>query len=88
MKRITASFPIDNVYLFKKQMLNWANRFGICCFMDSHGYHDKYYRYDCLVAANAHTIFSPAENILAQLDNFYAKHNVSFGCYEMDINMM
>ena len=43
--------------------------------MDSHAYHDKYYRYDCLVAANAHTIFSPAEDILAQLDNFYAKHN-------------
>lgn len=56
-------------------MLNWANRFGICCFMDSHDYHDKYHRYDCLVAADAYKIFSPAEHILTQLDNFYAGNN-------------
>ena len=56
-------------------MLSWANRFGFCCFMDSHGYHDKYHRYDCLVAADAYKTFSPKKNILSQLDSFYSGNN-------------
>ncbi|SFP63436.1 para-aminobenzoate synthetase component 1 [Parafilimonas terrae] len=52
-------------------MLSWANRFGICCFMDSHHYVDEHHKYDCLVAVDAIKIFSPSENILSQLDNFY-----------------
>ncbi len=77
MKRTTASFPIDNILLFKRQMLSWANRFGICCFMDSHYYADKHHKYDCLVAVDAVKIFSPSENILSQLDNFY-KENIDW----------
>lgn len=53
------------------QMLNWANRFGICCFMNSYFYKDKYHSFDCLLAVNAVQIFSPEENILSQLDAFY-----------------
>ncbi len=32
-------------------MLNWASRFGICLFMDSNGYEDRYGRYECLLGA-------------------------------------
>ncbi|MFT4156126.1 anthranilate synthase component I family protein [Parafilimonas sp.] len=71
MKRVIASFPIDDILLFKKQMLNWASRFGICCFMDSHHYIDKYHNYDCLIAVDAIKVFSPSQNILSGLDKFY-----------------
>jgi para-aminobenzoate synthetase component 1 len=74
VKRTTASFPIDDILLFKKQMLSWANRFGICCFMDSHYYADKHHKYDCLVAVDAVKVFSPSENILSQLDHFYSEN--------------
>ncbi len=75
VKRISTSFHVDNISLFKKQMLDWANRFGICCFMDSHDYSDKYHRYDCLVAVESYTSFLPSGNIFAQLDTFYAENN-------------
>ena len=51
-------------------MLNWGNRFGICCFMDSQTYPDAYSRYDCLLAAGAVRIFSPQQNVLSQLKSF------------------
>ncbi|HEX5155272.1 MAG TPA: anthranilate synthase component I family protein [Parafilimonas sp.] len=75
MKRITTSFHVDNIHAFKKQMLNWSNRFGICCFMDSHDYNDQYYRYDCLVAVDCYKYFSPSINIFSQLDVFDARNN-------------
>jgi len=75
VQRITASFYVDNVNVFKAQMLNWINRFGICCFMDSHNYDDKYHRYDCLVGVDAYKSFSPRSNIFQQLDAFYSENN-------------
>ncbi|MEO8710513.1 MAG: anthranilate synthase component I family protein [Parafilimonas sp.] len=75
LNRISASFRITDIVVFKKQMLNWANQFGICCFMDSHNYNDKYCRYDCLVAVDSYKIFSPAANGLSQLDEFYNKND-------------
>ncbi len=75
MKRIAASFPINDVLLFKAQMLNWANRFSICCFMDSHEYADKYHKYDCLIAVDALKTFSPSKKKLSGLDDFYSENN-------------
>lgn len=54
-------------------MLNWANRFSICCFMDSHQYKDDLHEYDCLLAVGAKEIFCPAENILSSLKQFCNK---------------
>lgn len=34
-------------------MLNWANQFNICCFMDNNGYDGNHHSYECLVAAGA-----------------------------------
>lgn len=34
-------------------MLNWANQFNICCFMDNHGYDASLHSYECLVAVGA-----------------------------------
>jgi len=55
-------------------MLNWCNRFSICCFMNSHAYPDNYSRFDCLIAAGAITVFSPEKNILPQLTTFTQQH--------------
>jgi para-aminobenzoate synthetase component 1 len=56
-------------------MLSWANRFNICCFLDNHQYHSTHQTVECLVAAGAVQIFSPKENILAQLSEFTQQHN-------------
>src|SRR4051812_48724679 len=75
MQRISASYHVNNINQLKAQMLNWANRFGICCYMDSHDYNDKYHKYDCLVAVDVYTSISARSGILLQLEEFYAKHN-------------
>ena len=56
-------------------MLSWANRFNICCFLDNHQYHSSYQAVECLAAAGAVQIFSPKENILAQLSELTLQHN-------------
>jgi len=66
-----ASFHVKNISLFKRQMLNWANQFSICCFLDSHSYEDKYHLFDCLLAIDSVGTFCPEENILGQLNDFY-----------------
>ncbi len=70
MKRTTASFFIPNIDACKQQIVNWANRFTICCFLDNHHYHSAQQSVECLAAAGAVQVFSPKENILAQLDQF------------------
>jgi para-aminobenzoate synthetase component 1 len=75
VKRTTASFSIQNIDLIKQQMLNWANRFNICCFLDNHQYHSAHQTVECLVAAGAVQIFSPEKNILSQLSEFNKLHN-------------
>lgn len=57
------------------QMLHWANRFSICCFMNSHLYEDKYHSFDCLLAVDAIQIFSLKKNIFPELDEFYNNCN-------------
>ncbi len=55
-------------------MLNWANRFNICCFLDNHQYHSTHQSMECLVAAGAVEIFSPDKNIFPQLKEFSNRH--------------
>lgn len=55
-------------------MLNWGNRFSICCFMDSHAYPDVYSRFDSLLAAGAAHTFSANEHVLPQLTTFIQQH--------------
>jgi para-aminobenzoate synthetase component I len=62
----------NNVVSFKQQMLNWTSRFNICCFLDNHQYTAAYHSAECLAAAGAVTVFSPATNILHKLKEFYS----------------
>jgi para-aminobenzoate synthetase component I len=66
-------FSIEVTPAFKTQMLNWANRFSICCFMDNHNYSSAQHSYDCLVAAGAYRwMKQPAGKAFDQLKAFEA----------------
>ncbi len=55
-------------------MLSWANRFNICCFLDNHGYHHTSQRYECLLAADAVHVYTPAQQALNGLAAFLQQH--------------
>src|SRR5580700_10014159 len=53
-KRRFVSFPITDLQKTKRQMLTWASRVGIFCFLDNHGYPagiDP--EFECLLAVGA-----------------------------------
>jgi len=75
VKRITATFSIQHIDVLKQQMLNWANRFNICSFLDNHQYNSNYPGVECLVAAGAVQVFNPTENILPQFSSFCRQQN-------------
>ncbi len=56
-------------------MLNWANRFNICSFLDNHHYSSNYPGVECLVAVGAAQVFNPTENILDELSSFCKQQN-------------
>lgn len=47
------AFSLNITATHKQQMLNWANQFNICCFMDNNGYPGSHHRYESIVAAGA-----------------------------------
>jgi para-aminobenzoate synthetase component 1 len=48
-------------------MLNWANRFNIFLFLDSHGYADKYSAQEWIIGAGAIDQFEPGHDVLNNL---------------------
>ncbi|MBX2925239.1 MAG: anthranilate synthase component I family protein [Chitinophagaceae bacterium] len=71
MKRTFRSFPVDNFIKIRWQMLNWANQFNICCFLDSHQYRLPHREVECLAAAGATKYISlPAGAAFSQLQSF------------------
>ena len=86
MQRNTASFPVTDIDKFKQQMLSWANQFSICCFLDNSNYNDKHHSYECLLATEAVDLFSPQQNILAAIKEFYKAHgDWLFGHFNYDL---
>lgn len=57
------------------QMLNWASRFNICCFLDNHQYSSVYQTVECLAAVGAVKTFSATQQILPQLRLFCQNNN-------------
>lgn len=57
-------------------MLNWANQFGICCFLDNNAYDFKHSSYECIAGVGAiNSITAAAGNALQQLKTFQQEHN-------------
>jgi para-aminobenzoate synthetase component I len=75
LTRKFVSFPIKDPAYKKLQMLNWANRFNICCFLDNNEYKSPYHEVECLLAAGAvHTLTAAAGNAFEQLQQFGNTH--------------
>lgn len=74
MNKSTAGFTVSDITFFKKQMLNWANRFNIFLFLDSHGYRDQYSAQEWVLAAGAAAEFNAKENALQSLEQFQQQH--------------
>lgn len=56
-------------------MLNWGNRFNICCFLDNHKYHLSHSSIECVVAAGSlHQIVANAGTAFTELADFYQEH--------------
>lgn len=47
------AFSLKFTATHKQQMLNWANQFNICCFMDNNSYSGSHHNYELIVAAGA-----------------------------------
>ena len=74
MQRSTASFTISDINHFKQQIVNWANRFTVCCCLDNHHYGHTVSTCECLVGAGAISIFSAETHSLNLLDNYLDKN--------------
>ncbi|HYE54305.1 MAG TPA: aminodeoxychorismate synthase component I, partial [Chitinophagaceae bacterium] len=68
-------------------MLNWVNRFNICCFLDDHQYALSPHTYECLAGAGAiDIIHAPAGNAYTRLKEFASLHNDwLFGHFAYDL---
>ncbi len=86
MKRNTATCQVKDINEFKQQMLNWANRFNIFLFLDSHNYKDKYSGEEWILAADATKKFLPKENLFDDLKTFInTNKNWIFGHLNYDL---
>lgn len=72
VNRTTATFTVPDTTIFKTQMLNWANRFNICSFLDNHQYHSTHHAVECLVGVGAVQTFDATANILPAFSQFLA----------------
>ncbi len=70
--RTSATFTIANFIEFKQQMLDWANQFNICCFLDNHQYQFKHSTVECLLAVNAINTFTTQLNCVEEFTKFCA----------------
>ena len=87
MKRAFVSFPVNDFYKTKLQVLSWANRFNTCCFLDNHEYTSQQHSYECLVGAgNLKSIDVDAGSAFAHLKQF-AQENDDwlFGHFSFDL---
>lgn len=52
-------------------MLNWANQFNICCFLDNNDYSSPYHRYEAILATESlSSLLMPAGNALPALQQY------------------
>lgn len=67
---------IDNVSLFKQQLLVWSNQFREALFLDSNNHHTLYSNYDCILAVDAFTsITTDFQNAFDDLHQYQSQTN-------------
>ena len=77
----------NEVDVFKKKALQWANTFSVCCCLDSNQYLDPYTQYDYLIAVGARDeIQTKTSGSFSALRNFYEKHATwIFGLFSYEL---
>jgi para-aminobenzoate synthetase component 1 len=68
-------------------MLNWGNRFNICCFLDNHEYHESHSSAECILAAGSlGSISENAGSAFEKLQSFYdSDPDWIFGFFAYDL---
>lgn len=57
-------------------MLDWANQFGICCFLDDHQYRLREHSFECILAVNAENVLHTTKGeAFEQLQTFIDQNN-------------
>ena len=89
-ERNFVSLPIPNFEWTKRQMLTWASRVGICCFLDNHGYRAEAgipATFECLLALGAvDTLECPAGDAFSTLKAWStARREWLFGHFNYDL---
>ncbi len=56
-------------------MLDWVNRFNICCFLDNHAYNSSHHSVECLAGAGVLKTFEPSGNFFDSLSTFVETAN-------------
>lgn len=86
MARVYHTFYVNDIPLIKQQMLNWANRFSICCFLNNNEYKSAYNSFECLTAVGLLKIFREENNFFESLTSFInSTDDWIFGHFNYDI---
>ncbi|HSU50689.1 MAG TPA: anthranilate synthase component I family protein [Segetibacter sp.] len=75
MTRVYHSFRVEDIKVIKQQMLSWASRFNICCFLDSQQYKSDYSSFECLLGVGALANFEPEADFFNSLSSFIDLNN-------------
>ncbi len=68
-------FNITDVQDFKQKALKWASSFDVFCYLDSNNFHDRYSKFDGLIAAGAkYQLTAAAGNAFDELQAFREEH--------------
>lgn len=69
-------FNPANIKVFKQKALHWAAGFDVCCYFDSNNFHDRYSRFDALIAVGVKDeLCTSTGNAFEQLAQFRAHHS-------------
>jgi para-aminobenzoate synthetase component 1 len=72
VKLETQRFSLNNYTVFKNQMLNWADRFNIFCFLDNNSYQTENAAFNCILAAGTRrSLELKPGHAFEQLKEFY-----------------
>ncbi|MGI8633838.1 MAG: aminodeoxychorismate synthase component I, partial [Segetibacter sp.] len=75
MTRLYHTFQVKDINVVKQQMLTWASRFNICCFLDNQQYVSSYSSFECLLGVGSLSIFKPGTNFFNSLSSFIDFNN-------------
>jgi para-aminobenzoate synthetase component 1 len=81
------SFPFNDLYKIKQQVVDWSARFSTCCFFDNHQYPSEFPGYEGLVAVGERArLEASAGNAFQQLKEFSrAQADWLFGHFSFDL---